>query len=91
MNTNHKRGLLQLNAQRQLSSTLLLAILCQATPLAVRVQAASPAGEEPNATSETLAAHDARMAWWRDARFGTFIHFGIYAIPGRGEWARWLF
>lgn len=28
---------------------------------------------------------DARMAWWRDARFGMFIHWGLYAIPG-GEW-----
>ena len=29
------------------------------------------------------------MAWWREARFGMFIHWGIYAIPGRGEWAQW--
>ncbi|MCZ7644680.1 MAG: alpha-L-fucosidase [Planctomycetota bacterium] len=27
-----------------------------------------------------------RMAWWREARFGMFIHYGAYAIPGRGEW-----
>ena len=26
-----------------------------------------------------------RMAWWRDARFGMFIHWGLYAIPA-GEW-----
>jgi alpha-L-fucosidase len=26
-----------------------------------------------------------RMAWWRDARFGLFIHWGLYAIPA-GEW-----
>ena len=25
-------------------------------------------------------------AWFRDARFGMFIHWGIYSIPGRGEW-----
>lgn len=29
---------------------------------------------------------DRRVEWWRQARFGMFIHFGIYAIPGRGEW-----
>ena len=30
---------------------------------------------------------DERMAWWRDARFGMFIHWGAYAIPGgqRGD------
>ncbi|MCC6425435.1 MAG: alpha-L-fucosidase [Phycisphaerales bacterium] len=32
------------------------------------------------------ADHDGyRMAWWRDARFGMFIHWGLYAIPA-GEW-----
>jgi alpha-L-fucosidase len=24
---------------------------------------------------------DTRMAWWRDARFGMFIHWGLYAVP----------
>ncbi len=28
---------------------------------------------------------DRRMTWWRDARFGMFIHWGLYAIPA-GEW-----
>ena len=39
---------------------------------------------------------DSRMAWWRDARFGMFIHWGLYAVPagewkdktGYGEWIR---
>lgn len=35
--------------------------------------------------NESTAAKDARMAWWRDARFGMFIHWGLYAIPA-GEW-----
>ncbi|AQT68860.1 Alpha-L-fucosidase [Anaerohalosphaera lusitana] len=26
-----------------------------------------------------------RMEWWRDARFGMFIHFGLYSVPA-GEW-----
>jgi alpha-L-fucosidase len=29
--------------------------------------------------------HDARMQWWREARFGLFIHWGLYSIPA-GEW-----
>ena len=28
---------------------------------------------------------DARMAWWREARFGMFIHWGVYSVPG-GEY-----
>ena len=45
---------------------------------------------------ETKAQRDARMEWWRAARFGMFIHWGLYAvpagtwdgkqIPGIGEW-----
>ncbi|HZZ41438.1 MAG TPA: alpha-L-fucosidase [Tepidisphaeraceae bacterium] len=35
--------------------------------------------------AETPAQHDARMAWWRDARFGMFIHFGLYSSAG-GNW-----
>ncbi len=31
--------------------------------------------------SETPAQRDARMAWWREAKFGMFIHWGIYAVP----------
>jgi alpha-L-fucosidase len=27
-----------------------------------------------------------RMAWWHDARFGMFIHWGVYSLEGRGEW-----
>jgi len=28
-----------------------------------------------------------RMAWWHQATFGMFIHFGPYAVLGHGEWA----
>ena len=30
-----------------------------------------------------------RIEWWREARFGMFIHWGLYAIPARGEWVQW--
>ena len=29
--------------------------------------------------------HEARMKWWREARFGMFIHWGVYAVPA-GVW-----
>ncbi len=43
---------------------------------------------------ETPAQRDARMAWWREAKFGLFIHWGVYAVPAGkfgnntnyGEW-----
>ena len=31
--------------------------------------------------NETRAERDARMAWWREAKFGMFIHWGVYAVP----------
>ncbi len=34
---------------------------------------------------ETLAQKDARMKWFREARFGMFIHWGIYSVPA-GRW-----
>jgi alpha-L-fucosidase len=37
----------------------------------------------------TLLLPQADMEWWRDAKFGLFIHYGLYAIPGRGEWVMW--
>jgi hypothetical protein len=32
--------------------------------------------------------YEKRMEWYRDARFGMFIHWGLYSIPARGEWIR---
>lgn len=32
--------------------------------------------------------YERRMAWYTEARFGMFIHWGLYAIPARGEWVR---
>jgi len=36
-------------------------------------------------THESKESRDARMSWWREARFGLFIHWGLYSIPA-GEW-----
>jgi alpha-L-fucosidase len=37
-------------------------------------------------TLETSSQHDQRMQWWRAARFGMFIHWGLYSQLGRHEW-----
>jgi alpha-L-fucosidase len=48
-----------------------------------------------NNAQETPQERDARMAWWREAKFGLFIHWGVYSVPagyyhdksvGGGEW-----
>jgi alpha-L-fucosidase len=50
----------------------------------------------PGRGDDTKEQRDARMAWWREARFGMFIHWGVYSVPagvwkgqevpGFGEW-----
>lgn len=32
-------------------------------------------------------SRDIRMGWWREARFGMFIHYGLYSVEGKHEWA----
>jgi alpha-L-fucosidase len=58
--------------------TLIASLLL--TPVGVSAQDASP--HSPKTTEQ----HDAHMDWWREAKFGMFIHWGLYAIPARGEW-----
>ena len=43
------------------------------------------AADETVVAPETKEQRDARMAWWREAKFGMFIHWGVYAVPA-GEW-----
>jgi alpha-L-fucosidase len=40
--------------------------------------------------AEIASTRDARMTWWREARFGMFIHYGLYSQVGRNEWVMTL-
>ncbi len=59
--------------------------------LPLAILSAAPAQEElpryggVNLVNETPAEHDARMAWFREAKFGMFIHWGLYSTAG-GVW-----
>ncbi|MCX6996872.1 MAG: alpha-L-fucosidase [Kiritimatiellaeota bacterium] len=74
---------------KMVSAVMLGAWLGAAALGTVRAAAAVPL-EEPK------EQRDARMAWWREAKFGLFIHWGVYAVPagtydgkpigGIGEW-----
>jgi alpha-L-fucosidase len=67
----------------------------QASAAAATEPATAPASTAPQ-VNETTAQRDARLKWWREARFGMFIHWGVYSvpagtwqgkqIPGIGEW-----
>jgi alpha-L-fucosidase len=49
---------------------------------------AAPATDNPDWQAwnrDFGASHDVRMQWWRAARFGMFIHWGVYSVPA-GVW-----
>ncbi len=50
-----------------------------AAAAAARMASAFPAGGD--------ADREQRMRWWHEARFGMFIHWGLYSVLGRHEWA----
>jgi alpha-L-fucosidase len=70
-------------------------LLCAASlnrPLLAAEAAPSAAAVAPGSESveslwqqECGPTHDQRMAWWREARFGMFIHWGVYSVPA-GVW-----
>ena len=64
--------------------------MLEAAALVAALSLAVPQQELPryggvNLVNETPEQHDARMAWFRDAKFGMFIHWGAYSTAG-GEW-----
>ena len=41
---------------------------------------------KPQYEEQIAATRDNRMEWWREARFGMFIHYGLFSQVGRNEW-----
>jgi alpha-L-fucosidase len=53
----------------------LMSVAAAAAPLA---RGAAPATGDDD--------RERRMKWWHEARFGMFIHWGLYSVLGRHEW-----
>jgi len=74
---------------------IIAATLCMAATLSCIGEAAKSPGPKLQSDKKTISK-DERMKWWREARFGMFIHWGIYSVPagtykgqqiqGIGEW-----
>ena len=47
-----------------------------------KAQKEKPAAATHGKKTETKAEREARMAWWKEARFGMFVHWGIYSTTG---------
>jgi alpha-L-fucosidase len=51
------------------------------------VSAQEPKPADPGApTTSTIEDRARRMKWWHEAKFGMFIHWGLYSTLGRHEW-----
>lgn len=64
----------------------LLVLILSSIVAATAFHAVLVARSTPSVQSTAAAtSRDSRLDWWRDARFGMFIHWGLYAVPA-GEW-----
>src|SRR5436190_21565176 len=61
----------------KLHAVHVMAGLLSLVTLALSAQAPAPRPPDP--------AREKRLEWFRDAKYGLFIHWGLYAIPA-GEW-----
>src|SRR5580765_4278506 len=60
-----------------------------ALPLSAQVLNAPPPPTGPELkgpTTSTPEDRERRLKWWREARFGMFVHWGLYSVYGRHEW-----
>src|SRR5215813_1987356 len=51
------------------------------------ISSSVPNAETLVQSSPQDASRAKRMQWWHDAKFGMFIHFGLYSVYGHHEWA----
>lgn len=53
----------------------------------LKLVSAAPAASAMAMQPTSEADRERRMKWWHEARFGMFIHWGLYSVLGRHEWA----
>ncbi len=71
--------------KQNVRSLAAMACLLPALSVLPRCVAAQDSSPDPHAR-ETQSQRDLRMKWSREARFGMFIHWGLYAVPA-GTWS----
>jgi len=72
-----------MNFQKQINPAKPVLLLLIATMLLTGCKEQKRKNYEP--TWESLASHPVPH-WFRDAKFGIFIHWGVYAVPAYHEW-----
>jgi alpha-L-fucosidase len=66
-----------------------LAALAAPSKLSAAISRSAPGNPRQQQSQAAAADPDRarRMQWWHEARFGMFIHWGLYSVLGRHEWA----
>src|ERR1043165_6484502 len=67
------------------AACLILAGLMVRQPSALISQPFALSPQPASGAQPVDAAKEARLKWFREAKYGLFIHWGLYAIPA-GEW-----
>ncbi len=66
--------------KRRVSAVVLVMLSVSASAANTGLEAAVKESPDPYA-HETREQRDERLAWFKDARFGMFIHWGVYSVP----------
>ena len=69
---------------RLMYPAIMVAAICVLLIAGCRQEGAKTSVLDSSGGKNTLSK-DERMGWWNQARFGMFIHWGLYAVPA-GEW-----
>jgi alpha-L-fucosidase len=75
-----RRGLIKASASLMAASAI---------PTSIAIGQTAPATQattQPTESAAVIADRARRMQWWHEARFGMFIHWGLYSVLGRHEW-----
>jgi alpha-L-fucosidase len=72
--------------RRNFISTLGAAVTATSCRTKPCVSTTAPAYLKAYADIYARDPHAAALAWFKDARFGLFMHYGLYSLLGRGEW-----
>ncbi len=80
----HLKALLAAAGGASVAGLQPLAALADTATAASIPDIAAPGIPSPDVLAQD---HERRIQWWRDAKFGMFIHWGLYSILGREAWA----
>ncbi len=76
-----------MKSKNRLSQLITLAICAKVFAVTFAHAGIETSADTNSIIHASTAQRDARMKWWQGARFGLFIHWGLYSIPA-GEWQK---